>query len=145
MISRTTRTLAWTRVRTTRFVVRTATPLSYVTGDNIPPLLNETLPSFYERELLPKFAARPALISRHEPDGNSGCLRWSYEYLWRQANDLARGLVGLGVTKGTRVGVVMGNNRYGKCDRRTAPSLMSVAGIVPMSSFSGLVQLSELS
>ena len=84
-------------------------------GAHTPPLSTETLPSFYEKELLAKFAARPALVSRHEPIGNSGYLRWSYEELWREANHLARGLLGLGVTKGTRVGVVMGNNRYDLC------------------------------
>ena len=98
--------------RPTRFAVRTATQLSYVKGAHTPPLSNETLPSFFEKELLAKFATRPALASRHEPVGTSGCLRWSYEELWKQVNDLARGLLGLGVTKGSRVGVVMGNNRY---------------------------------
>jgi len=97
----------------TRFAVGTATQLSYAKGANTPPLSSETLPSFFEKELLAKFATRPALVSRHEPVGASGCLRWSYEELWKQVNDLARGLLGLGVTKGSRVGVVMGNNRYG--------------------------------
>ncbi|KAF9645990.1 acetyl-CoA synthetase-like protein [Thelephora ganbajun] len=98
------------RTRPARFSVRTTSQLSYAQGTDTPPLSNETLPSFYEKELLTKFAARPALVSRHEPIGGSGYLRWSYEELWKQANDLARGLLGLGVTKGTRVGVVMGNN-----------------------------------
>jgi fatty-acyl-CoA synthase len=54
-------------------------------------------------------------VSRHEPVGGSGYLKWSYEELWERANDLSRGLLGLGVTKGSRVGVVMGNNRYDVC------------------------------
>lgn len=95
-----------------RFAARAASQLSYVKGADTPPLSNETLPSFYEKVLLAEFATRPALVSRHEPSGDSGCLRWSFEELWKQANDLARGLLGLGVTKGTRVGVVMGNSRY---------------------------------
>lgn len=109
--------LARGRVQFSRFAARTATELSYVKGADVPPLSNETLPSFYQKELLAKFAARPALVSRHEPVGSSGYLRWSYGELWEQANDLARGLLGLGVTKGTRVGVVMGNNRYAIRDR----------------------------
>lgn len=121
MIARTTHLLAKIRVQTTSFTVRTVTQLSYVKGANTPPISNETLPSFYERELLAKFAPRPALVSRHEPSPNSGYLRWSYEELWKQANDLARGLLGLGVTKGSRVGVVMGNSRYDGC----FPSKMS--------------------
>lgn len=105
------RVFARGQVRPARFAVRTVTQLSYVKGVDTPPLSSETLPSFYERELLAKFATRPALISRHEPTRGSGYLRWSFEELWKQANDLARGLLGLGVTKGSRVGVVMGNNR----------------------------------
>ena len=114
-LSRTTRTLAWNQVRTARFIVRTATQLSHAKGADASPLSNETLPSFYEKELLAKFAARPALVSLHEPGRNSGYLRWSYEELWKQANNLARGLLGLGATKGSRVGVVMGNNRCDVC------------------------------
>jgi len=104
-------------IQPTRFAVRTATQLSHAKGANTPPLSNDTLPSFFEKELLAKFATRPALVSRHEPAGGSGCLRWSYEELWKQVNDLARGLLGLGVTKGSRVGVVMGNNRYDMRDQ----------------------------
>lgn len=100
------------RHQVSRFAVRAATQLSYVKGADTPPLSNETLPSFYDKVLLTNFPTRPALVSRHEPSGDSGCLRWSFEELWKQANDLARGLLGLGVRKGTRVGVVMGNCRY---------------------------------
>lgn len=110
MISRAAPVRRW--VQTTRRGARTAAQLSYVKGAKTPPLLNETLASFYEKELLARFATRPALVSRHEPIGNSGYLRLSYEELWKEANNLARGLLGLGVTKGTRVGVVMANNRY---------------------------------
>ena len=110
------RALARRPLRPTQFAARTATQLSYAEGAGIPPLSNETLSSFYEKELLTKFATRPALVSRHEPVGGSECLRWSYEELWERANDLARGLIGLGVTKGSRVGVVMGNNRCGVCE-----------------------------
>jgi non-ribosomal peptide synthetase component E (peptide arylation enzyme) len=106
------RVFARGQVKPVRFAVRTVTRLSYAKGADTPSLSNETLPSFYEKELLTKFAARPALVSRHEPSKDTGYLRWSFEELWKQANDLARGLIGLGVTKGTRVGVVMGNNRY---------------------------------
>jgi len=118
------RVLVSSRIQPTRSAARTATRLSYAKGTDTSPLSNETLPSFYEKELLTKFATRPALVSRHEPVGGSGCLRWSYGELWKQANDLARGLLGLGVTKGTRVGVVMGNNRYDTCGHRDTSSLI---------------------
>lgn len=126
ILSMITRAFVRGRIQSTRFAVRTATRLSYAKGADTPPLSDETLPSFYEKELLAKFATRPALVSRHEPVGGSGCLRWSYEELWRQANDLARGLLGLGVTKGSRVGVVMGNNRYDVCGKQGGPSAESV-------------------
>ena len=115
------RTLARRHIGSTRFAVRAVTRLSYAKGADTPPLSDETLPSFYEKELLARFATRPALVSRHEPVGGSECLRWSYEELWKQANDLARGLLGLGVTKGSRVGVVMGNNRYDARGQQGAP------------------------
>lgn len=43
--------------------------------------------------------------------GERGYLAWDYEEFDRNVMALARGLVGLGVKKGDRVGVVMGNNR----------------------------------
>lgn len=107
------RTFFRTRIQAARISARAVAQLAYAKGADTPPLSNETLPSFYEKELLTKFTTRPALVSRHEPVGGSGYLRWSYEELWKRANDLARGLIGLGVTKGTRVGVIMGNNRCG--------------------------------
>ena len=118
------RVLVRSLIQPTRPAVGTATRLSYVKGTDAPPLSNETLPSFYEKELLTNFATRPALVSGHEPAGGSGCLRWSYGELWKQANNLARGLIGLGVTKGSRVGVVMGNNRCDACSQRGTSSLM---------------------
>ena len=118
------RAFARGRVQPPRFALRTATRLSYVKGAETPPLSNETLPSFYEKELLTKFATRPALVSRHEPVGSSGPLRWCFEELWKHANNLARGLLGLGVTKGTRVGAVMGNNRYDLRSKRGPPWLI---------------------
>ena len=129
------------RIKTTHFATRTLTQLSYVKGVDTPPLSNETLPSFYEKELLTRFAVRPALISRHEP-GNSGYLRWSYEQLWNEANDLARGLLGLGATKGTRVGVVMGNNRCVVRGRGDSSAEVFLFVIARTSNFNGLAGLS---
>lgn len=55
-------------------------------------------------------------MSVHEPQSfgsdSSPHLKWSYEELWKHANALSRGLIGLGVKKGDRVAVLMGNNRY---------------------------------
>ena len=38
-------------------------------------------------------------------------MRWNFGEFDRHIGALARGLVGLGVKKGDRVGVIMGNNR----------------------------------
>jgi non-ribosomal peptide synthetase component E (peptide arylation enzyme) len=44
--------------------------------------------------------------------GVDGHLAWDFSEFDRHISALARGLVGLGVKKGDRVGVVMGNTRY---------------------------------
>jgi hypothetical protein len=88
---------------------------SFVQGSSEPPLVNATLSHFYETEVLEKYAARPALVSLHEPQNvgsfESRHLKWSYADMWSSVNALARGLIGIGVKKGDRVGIVMGNNR----------------------------------
>jgi len=100
---------------------------SSVTGPSTPTLSDKPLASFFRSEILAKYSARPALICRAERPGAHGgppsrirnlqkdgeerpYLAWDYEEFDRNIMALARGLVGLGVTKGDRVGVVMGNN-----------------------------------
>ena len=99
--------------------------LSIVSGPTHPPLVSSTLPDFFERELLERFASRPALVCKKEryrfyggPTtsrnlGRTDCLAWDFEEFNYHISSMARGLVTLGVKKGDRVGVVMGNNRYG--------------------------------
>ena len=95
------------RIKTTHFATRTLTQLSYVKGIDTPPLSNETLPSFYEKELLTRFAATPALISRHEPVWTRGGLTSNYGMrLTSRA-----GASGIGSDKGDSCWVVMRNNR----------------------------------
>lgn len=102
---------------------------SSVTGPTTPPLSNQTLYSYFTSEVLAKHHSRPALICRAELPGayggppsrirnlakgggqERGYLAWDYEEFDRNIMALARGLIGLGVKKGDRVGVVMGNNR----------------------------------
>lgn len=103
-----------------RVLKRTLATLSHsaVAGPTHPPLVHSTLPAFFADNILAQHAARPALICRSEdpiPYGGpislgSQYLKWDYAALDAHVAALARGLVGLGVRKGDRVGVVMGNN-----------------------------------
>lgn len=97
--------------------------LSAVEGARDPALDNRTLPEYFTKEVLAQRPARPALICRQErPRAHGGPLprnmgverhlAWDFSEFDSHIGALARGLVGLGVKQGDRVGVVMGNNRY---------------------------------
>ena len=95
---------------------------SYVEGPLEPPLSTKTLPQFFNTEILEPHSNRPALIARQErPRAHGGPasrnlgvtshLAWDFAEFDRHIGALARGLLGMGVQKGDRVGVIMGNNR----------------------------------
>ncbi|KDQ60182.1 hypothetical protein JAAARDRAFT_32562 [Jaapia argillacea MUCL 33604] len=95
--------------------------LSSVTGTTDRALELRTLPDYFAREVVEKHPTRPALISRHEKPrpfggpmshnlGVTGHLAWDFDEFNRHIDALARGLLTLGVRKGDRVAVVMGNN-----------------------------------
>ncbi|KAI6045273.1 acetyl-CoA synthetase-like protein [Pisolithus marmoratus] len=95
--------------------------LSYVEGPVDPPLEHRTLPVYFREEIVGKHAGRRALISRQErprthggpPSPNTGAcshLAWDFQEFSRHIDATARGLISLGVKKGDRVAVVMGNN-----------------------------------
>lgn len=97
--------------------------LSIVEGPSEPPLISKTLPAYFREAILQVHGERPALISPQEhprphggplshPVGDARYLRWDFAEFDRHIQALARGLLGLGVKKGDRVGVIMGNNRY---------------------------------
>ena len=97
---------------------------SAVNGPLHPPLVSSTLPDYFEEGLLSRYATRPALICKKESPqfhggrssrnlGRADCLAWDFAEFNYHISSMARGLIGLGVKKGDRVGVVMGNNRYG--------------------------------
>ena len=96
--------------------------LSAVEGPKDPPLVHKSLPAYFNEDILARHADRPALICRREPPRHHGGprshnlgvdthLAWSFGELDEHTRALARGLIGLGVRKGDRVGVIMGNNR----------------------------------
>ncbi|KAF9523259.1 acyl-CoA synthetase [Crepidotus variabilis] len=100
---------------------RTLLTKSSVVGSLEPPLSLQTLPDFFNTEILSNHAHLPALICRQEkPRAHGGPpsrnldvqthLSWDYEEFDRHIGALARGLIGMGVKKGDRVGVIMGNN-----------------------------------
>lgn len=101
---------------------RRSLTLSAVEGPKHPLLEHRTLSVYFRDEILAKHAERPALICRQEkprahggpPSPNTGVrthLAWDFGEFDRHIHALARGLVSLGVQKGDRVAVVMGNNR----------------------------------
>ncbi|KIY71138.1 acetyl-CoA synthetase-like protein [Cylindrobasidium torrendii FP15055 ss-10] len=99
---------------------RVLSTLSTVEGATHPPLDERTFAQFYASDILPKHSVRPALICPQERAGALGgpllpsttekYLQWNFEEFDRAVKGCARGLLGMGVQKGDRVGVVMGNN-----------------------------------
>lgn len=105
-----------------RLYHRSLLTYSAVEGPTDLPLVTSTLPEYFATQVLSKHSLRPALICRSEhPRGHGGPasrnlgltthLAWDYEEFNKHILTVARGLVSLGVQKGDRVGVVMGNNR----------------------------------
>ncbi|KAL8291510.1 hypothetical protein RQP46_002488 [Phenoliferia psychrophenolica] len=94
--------------------------LSSVVGSTSPPLDERTLGAFWDATVA-GYPTSPALVSRWErPDqhlptrptgGLDGeeCLRWSFEEMDRNVDALARGMLAMGLKKGDRVGVFLGN------------------------------------
>jgi acyl-CoA synthetase (AMP-forming)/AMP-acid ligase II len=96
--------------------------MSSVEGPMHPPLVSATLSEYFAQEVLQKHSARPALICRNEaPRAHGGPishnlgvrthLAWDFEELDIHVKALTRGLLNMGVKKGDRVGVIMGNVR----------------------------------
>lgn len=110
----------WNALRTQK---RRLLTQSSVAGPLEPPLSTKTLPKFWRTEVVEKHSTRPALIARKEhPRAHAGPaspnlgitthLAWDYEEFNRHIDALARGLLSMGVQKGDRVAVIMGNTRF---------------------------------
>ncbi|KAI0360476.1 acyl-CoA synthetase [Trametes cingulata] len=100
--------------------------MSAVEGPTEPPLVAKTLPAYFREDILDVHGARPALIARQEQIrphggplsrnlGDARYLAWDFTEFDRHIQALARGLLDLGVKKGDRVGVIMGNNSAYAC------------------------------
>ncbi|KAI9841996.1 MAG: hypothetical protein M1837_007562 [Sclerophora amabilis] len=76
---------------------------SYSRGPAEPPLLEQTVGEHFA-SIVSRHGDRPAVISRHQHQ------RLSYDSLDRKSNALAHGLANIGVKKGARVAVSLGNN-----------------------------------
>ena len=76
---------------------------SYIKGPSYPPLLEETVGQHFA-SIVSLYGDRAAVISRHQQ------ARLTYNDLDIQSNALARGLANIGVRKGDRVAVSLGNN-----------------------------------
>lgn len=116
--------------------------LSVVEGPREPPLERRTLSVYFQDEILGKHAERPALVCRQEPPrahggppspnlGRHTHLAWDFGEFDRHIRALARGLVALGVQRGDRVGVVMGNTRCARHPCRGGSSCRCHAARTP--------------
>ncbi|MGC1277026.1 MAG: AMP-binding protein, partial [Xanthobacteraceae bacterium] len=77
--------------------------LSYVHGASEQPLIGQTIGQFFDA-VCDKWPTRPALVVRHQN------LRLSYGELRQQVDQLAAGLLTLGLNPGDRIGIWSPNN-----------------------------------
>lgn len=102
-------------------VRRLLSSLSYAQGAAHPPLTEKTFSQFFAEDILAKHSDRTALICHNERNSALGGpyfksygtqpLSWTFQQFDEAIEACAAGLVSMGVEKGDRVGVVMGNNR----------------------------------
>ncbi|KAL5343478.1 hypothetical protein BJX70DRAFT_354257 [Aspergillus crustosus] len=76
---------------------------SYASGPTEPPLFETTIGEHFAK-VVEKYGDRTAVISKHQKS------RVTYAGLDAKSNALARGLLSIGVRKGDRVGVMLGNS-----------------------------------
>jgi fatty-acyl-CoA synthase len=83
-------------------------PVSVVRGKPLSeePGLGELTLGGFIRQVAERYAAREALVERR-PDGTAD--RWTYLDLWNRSLDVAKALIGAGLGKEERVGVLMTN------------------------------------
>lgn len=103
------------------------------------PGLGELTLGGFIRQVAERYAGREALVERR-PDGTAE--RWTYLDLWNRSLDVAKALVGAGLGKGERVGVLMTN----RPEFLSAVFGSALAGgvAVPLSTFSTPTELEYL-
>jgi fatty-acyl-CoA synthase len=79
------------------------TQISYDHGVSSKKLIGETIGSFFDRTV-DTYREREALVVRHQS------IRWSWGELGRRVDDLAAGLLSLGLERGDRIGIWSPNN-----------------------------------
>ena len=76
---------------------------SYVHGSSVVPLLGDTIGAYLDM-IAARYATKEALVSRHQG------VRLTYGELHAEVERVARGLLGMEVKKGDRVGIWSPNN-----------------------------------
>jgi fatty-acyl-CoA synthase len=76
---------------------------SYVHGASAEPLIGETIGVLLDR-IAAEAPDSPALVMRHQK------IRWNYRQLRERVDDLAAGLIALGLKVGDRIGIWSPNN-----------------------------------
>ncbi|KAJ5619306.1 hypothetical protein N7510_003290 [Penicillium lagena] len=92
-----------TRIRAQHQIRRGLLTESYARGPSHPPLIESTVGEHFAK-IVAQCGDRTAVISKHQND------RVTYAALDFRSNALARGLESVGVRKGERVGVMLGNS-----------------------------------
>ncbi|KAJ3986184.1 acyl-CoA synthetase [Lentinula detonsa] len=103
------------------YTLRRASTLSIVQGPSYPPLSSRTLSEYFTKEILQRHSTRPALICSSERPrahggpssknlGKTSHLAWDFDEFERHIDAASRGLLLMGVQKGDRIGIIMGNN-----------------------------------
>ncbi|MGE5152136.1 MAG: AMP-binding protein [Rhodospirillaceae bacterium] len=83
--------------------VQAAPQISYDHGVSTKKLIGETIGSFFDR-MVDKHRDREALVVKHQN------IRWTWGELGRRVDDLAAGLMTLGLERGDRIGIWAPNN-----------------------------------
>ncbi|WP_439135131.1 class I adenylate-forming enzyme family protein [Pseudomaricurvus sp.] len=86
-------------------MIKTPLSLFHATPLNEEPGIGALSLPGYLREVTSQYAPREAVVMHHD----DSVLRWTYQDLWNESARVAKALIANGVSKGTRVGILMTN------------------------------------